>query len=128
MNKKWKQVCKKVAGLKGIWKFETDDMKIVEDYFRDDSYMLKWLEKAKEAEVFLFSLYIDEKQKDITFLMSDEGGNIPPDIEAITGPPWGFCIGKDNDYEGVIRWLEKLAESQNKKRMFASKLLNKVRR
>ena len=119
MNKKWKQVCKKVAGLKGVWKFETDNMEIVEDYFRDDSYMLKWLEKAKEAEVFLFSLYIDEKQKDITFLMSDEGGNIPPDIEAITGPPWGFCIGKDNDYEGVIRWLEKLAESQNKKRMFA---------
>jgi len=61
-------------------------------------------------------------------MMSDEGGNIPPDIEAITGPPWGFCIGKDNDYEGVIRWLEKLAQSQNKKRMFASKLLNKVRR
>jgi len=108
MDKEWMRICERVldtVAMSGAWKFETDDKEIIRDYFECNAQCLDWLDSVGDEEV-LFTLYIYPEKEAAEWALgiwSMSGGDV--------GPGYDNRVFEDDDYDAVVRWLKKQANS-----------------
>ena len=100
----WKEICEEIEGRKGIWQFETNEKKLIKDYFVGDFDIHDWLDdEAKDAEVIL-TIHVDEEHKAAEYALGTWGDDLDYGIENREY--------QEDDYEGVIEWLNKIAQEE----------------
>ena len=98
----WKNICDKIEGREGVWEFETDEKELIKDYLIGTSmFMTSFDNEAKDAEVIL-TIHVDEEHKAAEYAL----GTWSDDV----GYEYDNRIYEDDDYGGVIEWLNKIAE------------------
>jgi len=100
----WKEICEEIEGRKGIWEFETNEKKLIKDYLVGDFDVHEWLDnEAKDAEVIL-TIHVDEENKAAEYALGTWGDDLDYGIEN--------RVYQEDDYEGVIEWLNKIAQEE----------------
>ena len=100
----WKKICDRIesGNLEGIWKFETSDMQVIKSYFECDAEILEYLEKAEKNDIeIVFTLFINEEREAAEYAIGVWGADVKFGIDNRTY--------QEDDYEGVIKWLNKQA-------------------
>jgi len=98
----WKKICDEIG--EGIWQFETDEKDLIKDYLVGDFDIHDWLDnEAKDAEVIL-TIRVDEEHKAAEYALGTWGDDIDYGIENREY--------QEDDYEGVIKWLNKIAQEE----------------
>jgi len=106
-EERWMQVCEKVdtSAISG-WRFETHDKATIRDYFECDCDKLDWLDSLGEEEEVLLTVYVYPERRGAEFAVG---------VWAMSGEDVGLGydnrVYEDDDYDGVVSWLEKQAES-----------------
>ena len=98
----WKEICDKIG--EGIWQFETDEKELIKDYLVGDFDIHDWLDnEAKDAEVIL-TIHVDEEHKAAEYALGTWGDDLDYGIENREY--------QEDDYEGEIEWLNKIAQEE----------------
>ena len=103
----WKEICDKIdnGNLEGTWKFESSNMQVLKSYFECDADILEYLEQAEKnnVEVF-FTLHINEEREAAEYAIGAWGADVD----------YGYDnrVFENDDYEGVIEWLNKIAQEE----------------
>ena len=97
----WKKICEEIKT--GVWEYETSDEQEIREYFELDGDVLEWMDKYNDKEFFLTIHVFPEKEtaERAIGIWNDEVG-------------YGYDnrIYEDDDYEGVIEWLNKIAQKE----------------
>ena len=102
----WKKICNKIdsGNLEGVWEFETNEKELIKDYLVGDFDIHDWLDnEAKDAEVIL-TIHVDEENKAAEYALGTWGDDLDYGIEN--------RVYQEDDYEGVIEWLNKIAQKE----------------
>jgi len=98
----WKEICDEIG--EGIWQFETNEKELIKDYLVGDFDIHDWLDnEAKDAEVIL-TIHADEENKAAEYALGTWGDDLDYGIEN--------RVYQEDDYEGVIQWLNKIAQEE----------------
>ena len=97
----WKEICEEIET--GVWEYETSDEEEIRDYFELDGDVLEWMDKYTDKEFFLTIHVSPEKgiAERAIGIWNDE-----------VGCGYDNRIYEDDDYDGVIEWLNKIVQKE----------------